>query len=138
MSTHSPLGENAGPRTKAGLARRDTARLRAMAVLLVLIAVSALGVWLILSLDARRNAPRATPAACAGAGQTLTRADIRIRVFNATTRNGLAASVAAQLRQRGYTVISIGNDESSTVPGPASTVCPPICAPTRPSSRPTR
>jgi hypothetical protein len=120
VSTRPPLGEDTdGPRTQAGMVRRDTARLRAMVVLLMLIVVSALGVWLILRLDAGKHAPQATPAACERVGRVLTKADIRIRVFNATTRNGLAASVAAQLRQRGYTVISVGNDDTSTVRGPA-------------------
>ncbi|PZS33416.1 MAG: hypothetical protein DLM59_06520 [Pseudonocardiales bacterium] len=123
MSSHSPFGEQPagiGPRARAARARRDTTRLRAAVVLVVLVVASALGVWLILRADVTKSTTRAAPASCvhASAGQAPTRADIRIRVLNATAREGLAAKTAAELRLRGYTVTAVGNDPSA-VRGPA-------------------
>ncbi len=130
-----PLGESrrgSGPRIRAARARRDSSRLRAVIVLVVLIVGSTFGVWLILRADASKAPPQAQPAPCvdrSGAnphGKAPTKApvkaaarpDIRIRVLNATSRPGLARTVAAELRRRGYTVTGVGND-SSPVPGPA-------------------
>ncbi|MDP9239555.1 MAG: LytR C-terminal domain-containing protein [Actinomycetota bacterium] len=101
-------------------ARRDTARLRALIVLVVLVSASALGVWLILRSDTHKGAPQATSASCVHEtkARVLTKADIRIRVLNATARAGLATKTAAELRLRGYTVTAVGNDPSAVL-GPA-------------------
>ncbi|MEP6695620.1 MAG: LytR C-terminal domain-containing protein [Pseudonocardiales bacterium] len=116
MSTRPPIsGDRApsGPRAVVAPARRDRARIRAMIVLLALVMVSALSVWLILRADARQTARATptTPASCVhgSTGTALTGAQIRIRVLNATGRQGLAGTVAAQLTLRGYTVTSVGN-----------------------------
>jgi hypothetical protein len=121
VSTRAPYDEGTrgpGPRVLAGQARRDTTRLRAMIVLILLVVASATGVLLILRADANRHSSQATPASCTNVAKTLTKAAIRVRVLNATAREGLATTVAAELRRRGYTVTTVGND-STVVPGPA-------------------
>lgn len=120
MTSRPPIGEPSLPRGLPEPARRDSTRRRALIVLGVLVAASALGVWLILRADAHHGSPQGRPAACVSAakGTAPALAKIRIRVFNATARAGLASTVAAQLRARGYTVIAVGND-SGAVPGPA-------------------
>ncbi len=85
-----------------------------MVVLLVLLLVSALAVWLIVRSEAKSDPPK-TPACVPASGSP---ASIKLRVLNATSREGLANTVATQLRQRGYTVTGVGNN-SSNVPGTA-------------------
>jgi hypothetical protein len=121
VSTRSPHDEGPrgpGPRVLAAQARLDTTRLRALIVLILLVVASATGVLLILRTDANRQSSQATPASCANVAKTLSKAAIRIKVLNATAREGLATTVAAELRRRGYTVTTVGND-ATAVPGPA-------------------
>ncbi len=107
-----------GPRSRASRERRrDLARVRAFAILLLLIGGGALAVWLTVRTDDRKHAAAPVPHAC-GSSAAPVAATIHIRVLNATNHAGLAASVAAQLRVRGYTVIGVGN-EAQAVPGPA-------------------
>lgn len=101
---------------------QDTSRLRALVVFLVLLIGGALAAWYVVHRDDSRLGASATERpACVASGVpgSLPVASIRVRVLNATARNGLAASVAAELKRRGYGVTGIGND-SSTVTGPAS------------------
>ncbi len=115
MSTINPIGREPGRRVRQGRSRsRDRARLRALIVLLVLVLVSAIAVWLIVRSEAKGETPRADPCAV----KSGTTAAIEVRVLNATSREGLAGSVATELRKRGYTVTSIGN-EPRAVPGTA-------------------
>jgi hypothetical protein len=37
-------------------------------------------------------------------------ADIRLNVYNATDRNGLASSAAREMRQRGFAILDVAND----------------------------
>lgn len=99
---------------------RDPARLRALVVLVAIVVVGAVSVLLILRADSSKSPPRGAAPTC---GPTATptamaRAAIRIRVLNATSRPGLAGTVAAELRRRGYTVTGVGND-TTAVRGPA-------------------
>lgn len=125
MSDRFPIrgDPSVGPQAqaaRAARARRDTARLRALIVLVVLVCASALGVWLILRADTHKAPRQATPASCVHEtkARVPTKADIRIRVLNATAREGLATKIAAELRLRGYTVTAVGNDPSAVL-GPA-------------------
>lgn len=56
--------------------------------------------------DARRALPKATPSASC----PVAPADIRVNVYNGTTRDGLAAKVTGDLRKRGFVVGKVGND----------------------------
>ena len=125
VSTLTPLGRGPGDRHgRAGrrVRSRDRSRLRALIVFLVLIVGGVLGAWYVVHRDDSRLGASATERPACEASQSpgaVPVATIRVRVLNATARNGLAASVAAELRRRGYGVTGIGND-SSTVTGPAS------------------
>ena len=92
---------------------RDRARLRALALLVALMLGSALTVWLIV-----RSEDNSKPAAAPCAEGSTSPSAINMRVLNATGREGLAASVATELRKRGYNVTGVGND-SRNVPGAA-------------------
>jgi hypothetical protein len=100
------------PRRPSRSRPRSQIRLRrALPALVLLLGLSVLagGVWLRV-LD--RVDAGASPAAACGPGSTATldARRIQVRVYNATTREGLARSVSDQLRSRGFTVITIAND----------------------------
>jgi len=75
-------------------------------LLVVLVLGSALTVWLILRSDAKAKPKGASPCSATSGSP----GSIKLRVLNATPREGLAASVAADLRKRGFTVTAVGND----------------------------
>jgi len=116
VSTISPIGREPGRRIRqASPSRgRDRARTRALALLLALALVSTLTVWLIVRSEAKDKTPATSP--CTATNGSLS--TVRLRVLNATPREGLAGSVADELRKRGYTVTGVGND-SRHVPAPA-------------------
>ncbi len=99
------------PRRPSRFRPRYRTRLRrALPGLVLLLALSLLagGVWLRV-LD-RVDAGASTAAAgCASAGTAAVRR-IEVRVYNSTVREGLARSVADQLRGRGFVVITTAND----------------------------
>ena len=99
------------PRRPSRFRPRYRTRLRrALPALVLLLALSLLagGVWLRV-LD-RVDAGASTAAAgCASAGTAAVRR-IQVRVYNSTVREGLARSVADQLRGRGFVVITTAND----------------------------
>ena len=52
--------------------------------------------------------------------RTATAANTRVNVYNATSKNGLAARTAAELRERGFVIGEVRNDPlRKTVRGPA-------------------
>ena len=62
-----------------------------------------------------RTAPAPTAGGCSpgrsSSGQALPAPDtVRVNVYNATSRQGLAGTVAASLRAHGFTVLTVGND----------------------------
>jgi hypothetical protein len=89
-------------------------RVRTSLTLLVLVGVVIGAAWYGWRnvLEDEEPAVAATDAPCApnSPGAAPAPASIRVNVYNATTRNGLAASVARQLRQLGYNVIDVDND----------------------------
>lgn len=117
MSMLIPLGRSQGRRERPrgrSSRRRDPARIRALVLFLALVIGGAVAVFLIVrAADNKKPAaatgPKGCPSATASAAP-LARSAVRVRVLNATSRTGLAASVAAELRRRGYTVTGVGND----------------------------
>jgi hypothetical protein len=100
------------PRRPSRFRPRYRVRLRrALPALVLLLALSVLagGVWLRVL---ERVDAGASPAAACGTGATggLDTRRIQVRVYNATTREGLARSVSDQLRSRGFSVIATAND----------------------------
>jgi hypothetical protein len=66
------------------------------------------GVWL--RVLERVEAGAAPSAACGNGATAGTPARVQVRVYNSTVREGLARSVADQLRSRGFLVIATAND----------------------------
>lgn len=115
MSSINPIGREPGRRVRQTAHRgRDRARVRALALLVALVLISAVAVWLVVRSDGKTKTTAAPPCG-AKSGQA---GAVKLRVLNATAREGLASSVAAELRKRGYTVTAVGNDPTS-VPGSA-------------------
>lgn len=94
--------------------QRRWRRVRTSLTLLVLVGVVIGAAWYGWRnvIDDEEPAVVATDAPCTPNSPTAAPApgDIRVNVYNATTRNGLAASVAQQLRQLGFNVVDIAND----------------------------
>lgn len=92
---------------------RRARRLRALITLAIVAAMLFGSFWYAYSYYRASNKAEATPSA--GCASTTAPAlpkpsDITVNVFNATDRNGLAASAAAQVRKRGFTVSTVAND----------------------------
>lgn len=85
-----------------------------MAVLLVLTLLAAGVWWRVLHHEQAAGASAAVPRACVPAASaavlTVRPATVRLRVFNATGRRGLAGDVGTELRRRGFVVAATGND----------------------------
>lgn len=111
MSMFTPPGEGARPlrqRRGRGVGRRVAAVTLALMVLVTLTVLA----WQ----STREDDPevRATPEpACptpSSQPPALAPAKVRVNVYNATDRRGLAAKVAAQLERRGFDVRRVDND----------------------------
>lgn len=98
--------ESYGRTREARVRRRRSAITLGLTVLFLFFAA-----WYALSYMRADEAARATtpttppPIAC-----TTSPHDVAVNVYNATSRNGLAASVAKQLKERGFTVKTVAND----------------------------
>jgi LytR cell envelope-related transcriptional attenuator len=69
------------------------------------------------AVDTATTAPTCIPALPADAPAP---ADIRLNVYNATARNGLASSTAGALRERGFAILDVANDPTGkTITGTA-------------------
>jgi hypothetical protein len=84
-------------------------------IFLLVLALAALGVWWnVLKQDAERQATAA--AACSSAAAAIPSLDpatVTVRVFNASDLAGRAAQVAQALKNRGFDVSEVGNDNSN-------------------------
>lgn len=89
------------------------ARVRAVVVLLLLVGIALVSVVWAISSDGsdERAGPRPScdPRSAAPTAPPEPKT-VRVRVFNATDRPGLATTVKAALVRRGFTVVSVGND----------------------------
>ena len=112
MSMFTPRGEGARPlrQRRGGGGGRRVAAVTLTLLLLVTLAVLA---WLSTRGDdepdvraqPERPCPTSSPVPSA-----LAPAKVRVNVYNATDRRGLAAKVAGQLEQRGFDVRKVDND----------------------------
>lgn len=92
-----------------------------LVVLIVLVVGGALFSWNKVTGDepstSPQTGPTCLPAQAKGAPKPTS---ITLNVYNATSRNGLAAKVAAQMSDRGFKVSDVANDpENQSIDGPA-------------------
>ncbi|GAA4980254.1 LytR C-terminal domain-containing protein [Kineococcus glutinatus] len=114
-------------RAERGRARR-LRRIRRQRIVFATLVVLVLAAGVVAALIATgRWEPGEDPAAtagptCSGAAPPAAAApaEVRVQVLNSTDRQGLAGSVAAELRQRGFTVTLVDNADGGPVPEPAA------------------
>ena len=109
MSMFTPAG--VGGRGPVRRSRRRTWPALLVAVLLVL-ALAGAGWWL-WQRDADEPVATADRSACptpSAPPAVVPPAEVKVNVYNATERRGLAAKVATQLRKRGFQVAQVDND----------------------------
>ena len=109
MTMFTPLGDRdlAPPRRRSG--RRRTSR--GLLLLLVVVVLGA-GAWRFVQRDddADVAAPRVRCPSTAPPPTVVAPAKVRVNVYNATERRGLASTVATALKKRGFTVGEVAND----------------------------
>jgi len=111
------------PGTRAGRVRRGGRR-RGLAVLLAVVMTTAAGAvaWYVATRpDAQVSSkPKVSCPAPQPTQPVVPPSRVKVHVYNATDRSGLAATTAEELRRRGFRIKTIGNDSSKrTVTGPA-------------------
>lgn len=119
MSMFTPPG--VGGRSRS---RRSGIRRRVLVVVLALLTIVAASwaAWTVASQQSPRAQPAPTPS-CPAPSPTpsvVAAGEVRVNVYNATDRRGLAARVAAELGRRGFRVKKVDNDPAGrTVTGAA-------------------
>lgn len=114
MAMLSPMGRVPRRRTSR---RRSDRRLRPFVIFVVLSSLLATGVWLkVLRPHAGESSASAACAADSAAtdGNLGMTHQLRVRIYNATNRAGLAKQVADQLTKHGFMVEVTGNDPLQT------------------------
>lgn len=116
----SSLRGSASPHRRGTAARRGRRAPLLLALVLVLVGAAA-GGWVL-----RRDAGTPPPLACPPVAPVpappppLAAAEVKVNVYNATDRQGLAKTVADELRSRGFDVAKVANDpRKRTVDAPA-------------------
>lgn len=107
MTMLSPLGRvpQRAPR------RRRSRRAWPLVIFVLIFAVAAIVVWWrVFSADGNSNGAASTCHSRSASSQRLDAHDVQVRVYNATTRAGLAAAVSRGLQQRGLDVVTTSND----------------------------
>jgi len=91
--------------------RRRTGRLVALLILLAAVALAA-GAWwhYVLQDDDEAAAPRVSCPPTVAPPTFVPAGQVRVNVYNATQRRGLAATVATELKRRGFRVGKVSND----------------------------
>ena len=110
MSMLNPLGNRDLSPSKRGGGRKGS---RLLVVLLVLVlAGTALATWRYLDLGAADDVatPRVSCPPTEPPPTVVAPAKVKVNVFNATERRGLASAVAMQLKKRGFKVGKVSND----------------------------
>jgi hypothetical protein len=108
MTMLSPLGRV--PRRRPPGRRRTR---RPIPALVLLVALSVLAVvvwWRVLHRGTGEATAGACPAPPSAGVLALDTRRVQVRVYNATTRSGLARMVADQLRRRGFAIAATSND----------------------------
>jgi hypothetical protein len=73
--------------------------------------------WSYYQADNSARASRPPPATCAPYDPDVVTPEItKVNVFNASSRDGLAGSVARSLGERGFVIVKVANDPSSRQP----------------------
>jgi hypothetical protein len=110
MSMFTPAGVGGHKQARRRGHSRHTGR--TVVVLLLVSAAAAGGFWLwnqdsdpTATADTRPSCPPTQPAPTVVAARA-----VRVNVYNATERRGLASSVAKQLRKRGFVIGKVEND----------------------------
>ena len=119
MSMLTPRGVGAGRPRRSRAGRRVLLLVLAAA----LVAAVAWGVWAYVLAPADGGATPRAVVSCpppASTPTTVPATQVRVNVYNATDRRGLAARVATELRKRGFRVGKVDNDPAKrTVTGAA-------------------
>jgi hypothetical protein len=108
MTVLSPLGRV--PRRRPPTRRRSRRPIPAVVLLLALSVLAVAVWWRVLHRGAGEATAGACPARPSASVLTFDTRRVKVRVYNATTRSGLARRVAGQLRQRGFNIAATSND----------------------------
>lgn len=109
MSMLNPLGDRDLSPSRRGGGRR-TGGVWVLLLLLVL-AGAAFGAWRYVDLGAKDVAtPRVSCPPTKPPPTVVAPAKVKVNVYNATQRRGLASAVATQLKKRGFSVGKVSND----------------------------
>ena len=108
----SPLGDRdlAPPRRRGG--SRRTSRGLLLLLVVVVLAAGAVTAWrfMVREDDADVAAPKPKCPPTAPTLSVVAPAQVRVNVYNATERRGLASTVATALKKRGFQVDKVAND----------------------------
>jgi hypothetical protein len=110
-----------GPAGSEPAVRRRRRTMLTFALAFTFLAVSGIVAWQLVNekTDAAASFDDCAVTGAAG-GARVTPPHVRVNVFNATERTGLARSVASQLKRRGYAVKNVANDPMrARIPGTA-------------------
>jgi hypothetical protein len=108
MTMLSPLGKV--PKRSPDTRRRGR-RAWPMVIFILVFAIAATVVWWrVISSDSQQGKH---PSCAASSSSALSTHDVQVRVYNATSRSGLAAGVSKDLRSRGLDVIATANDPTN-------------------------
>jgi hypothetical protein len=110
MSMLNPLGQrDLAPSRRGG---RRTRRGLVVLLIVVVLAGAAVGAWRYLggASDDDTATPRVSCPPSVPPPTVVAPAQVRVNVYNATQRRGLASAVAAELKKRGFTVGKVAND----------------------------
>jgi LytR cell envelope-related transcriptional attenuator len=113
MTMLSPLGRV--PRRRPPVRRRSRRPGPALVLLLALSMLAVLVWWRVLHPGPAGSAASACQGRPAAAVLSLDPRRVKVRVYNATERAGLARSVAIQLRRRGFSISATSNDPLTDV-----------------------
>jgi hypothetical protein len=108
MTMLSPLGRV--PRRRPPARRSSRRPVPALVLLVALSVLAAMVWWRVLHRGAGEATAGACPARPAAGVLVLDPRRVQVRVYNATSRSGLARAVAGQLRRRGFSIVATSND----------------------------
>jgi len=95
---------------ESGASARARARRRRAIVTLLVVALALFGAfWFAWSYWKKPSTPSAGPTPTCTTSKPAAK-PVKVNVYNATTREGLAASTAATLQKRGYVIGTVAND----------------------------
>jgi len=111
MTMLSPLGRV--PRRRPPTRRRVHRPVPAVLLLVALSVLAAVVWWRVLHRGGGESTAAACPAGVQAGAVKLDPRRVKVRVYNATEKGGLARTVADQLRRRGFSIAATSNDPLS-------------------------